>query len=263
VAINEVVVSEAIISSFFEKLKNHLDVDVAIVGAGPSGLVAGYYLSREGLKTVIFEKRLSVGGGMWAGAMFFNQIVVQEEGKKILEEFEISHREFLPGYYVCDAPEAVSAIAYKTIKSGTVIFNGMYAEDVVLKDINGEPRVCGLVVNWSVVEGSGLMVDPLVVSAKYVVDATGHDACIVSVLQKKAGIKLNTSSGKVEGERPLWAEVGERETVENAKEVFPGLFVSGLSANATFGSPRMGPIFGGMLLSGKKVAEEIIRNLKG
>jgi thiamine thiazole synthase len=34
-----------------------------------------------------------------------------------------------------------------------------------------------------------------------------------------------------------------------------------MSANATFGSYRMGPIFGGMLLSGKKVAEEIHRRL--
>jgi thiamine thiazole synthase len=31
-----------------------------------------------------------------------------------------------------------------------------------------------------------------------------------------------------------------------------------MSANAAFGGPRMGPIFGGMLLSGRKVAELII-----
>jgi thiamine thiazole synthase len=31
-----------------------------------------------------------------------------------------------------------------------------------------------------------------------------------------------------------------------------------MSANAAFGGPRMGPIFGGMLLSGRKVAEQIL-----
>ena len=46
-------------------------------------------------------------------------------------------------------------------------------------------------------------------------------------------------------------------TLTNTKEAFPGVYVCGMSANATFGSYRMGPIFGGMLLSGKKAAEEI------
>jgi thiamine thiazole synthase len=35
-----------------------------------------------------------------------------------------------------------------------------------------------------------------------------------------------------------------------------------MAANATFGGPRMGPIFGGMLLSGEKVAQELIQRLK-
>ncbi|MCK4331802.1 MAG: ribose 1,5-bisphosphate isomerase, partial [Dehalococcoidia bacterium] len=50
-------------------------------------------------------------------------------------------------------------------------------------------------------------------------------------------------------------EVGEKAIVENTKQVCPGLLVAGMAANAVFGSPRMGPIFGGMLLSGKKAAE--------
>jgi thiamine thiazole synthase len=44
--------------------------------------------------------------------------------------------------------------------------------------------------------------------------------------------------------------------------VFPGLFVAGMAANATFGGPRMGPIFGGMLLSGEKVAMLIKERLE-
>jgi ribulose 1,5-bisphosphate synthetase/thiazole synthase len=68
---------------------------------------------------------------------------------------------------------------------------------------------------------------------------------------------LNTETGKIIGERPMWADLGERNILENTKEIFPGVFAAGLSCNVVFGGPRMGPIFGGMLLSGKKVADLI------
>ncbi|WP_456455050.1 sulfide-dependent adenosine diphosphate thiazole synthase [Thermovibrio sp.] len=261
-SLSEIVISEAIISSFMEKLKSHLNTDVAIVGGGPSGLVAAYYLAKEGFKVALFERRLSIGGGMWAGAMFFNQIVVQEMGREILEEFGVNYREFKPGYYTADAVEATTTIASKAVKAGATIFNGISVEDVVLKKFNGEYRVCGLVINWSCVETNHLMVDPLVITSRFVIDATGHDATVVSTLQRKAGIKLNTETGCVVGEKPLWASVGEEDTVKNSKEVFPGIYVSGMAANATCGSHRMGPVFGGMLMSGKKVALEIASKLK-
>ncbi len=260
--LSEVVISEAIISSFMEKLKKNLELDVAIVGGGPSGLVAGYYLAKEGFKVAIFERKLSIGGGMWAGAMFFNEIVVQEMGREVLDEFGVNYREYKPGYYLADAVESVTTIASKAVKAGATVFNGVTAEDVVLKQVNGQYRVCGLVINWTTVDMNHLMVDPLVVTSKFVVDATGHDATVVSTLQRKAGIKLNTETGCVVGEKPLWASVGEEDTVKNSKEVFPGIFVSGMAANATCGSHRMGPVFGGMLMSGKKVAREIAERLK-
>ncbi|RPI55829.1 MAG: ribose 1,5-bisphosphate isomerase, partial [Deltaproteobacteria bacterium] len=70
-----------------------------------------------------------------------------------------------------------------------------------------------------------------------------------------------TDTGKIMGERSMWAEVAENTTLENTKEAFPGVFVTGMAANATFGSFRMGPIFGGMLLSGERVAELIDERL--
>jgi thiamine thiazole synthase len=64
------------------------------------------------------------------------------------------------------------------------------------------------------------------------------------------------------GEKSLSVDEGEKSTIENTKEVYPGLFVSGMAANGVFGSFRMGPIFGGMLLSGKRAAELIEKELK-
>lgn len=38
--------------------------DVIIIGGGPNGLLCGAYLARAGLKTLILEKRLEMGGGL-------------------------------------------------------------------------------------------------------------------------------------------------------------------------------------------------------
>ncbi len=253
--IDEKIVTKAIIESYTEKLLSSLELDVAICGAGPSGLVAGYYLAKKGLRVAIFERKLSVGGGMWGGGMMFNEIVVQEEGKGILDELDITARLYTEGYYVADAIECVCGICLKAVKAGLKIFNLVSVEDLVVR----ENKVVGIVINWTAVEMASLHVDPLTIFSRFVVDSTGHPVEVVKVLERKMNVKLNTPSGKIEGEKSLWAEVAESKTLENTKEVFPGLYVAGMSANATFGSYRMGPIFGGMLLSGKKVAELIIQ----
>jgi thiamine thiazole synthase len=64
------------------------------------------------------------------------------------------------------------------------------------------------------------------------------------------------------GEKSMWAEVAEQVIMDNVGEVYPGLYVTGMAANAAHGSPRMGPIFGGMLLSGEKVAQMLVEKLK-
>ncbi|MCX7965888.1 MAG: sulfide-dependent adenosine diphosphate thiazole synthase [Syntrophorhabdaceae bacterium] len=256
--IDERVVTKAIIERYSEKLISNLELDVAVCGAGPSGLVAAYFLAKAGLKVSVFERKLSIGGGMWGGGMMFNEIVVQEESKGILDTLNITTRPYEPGYYTVDSVEAVTGICFNAVKAGAKIFNLISIEDLVVR----KDRVVGVVINWTAVEMAGLHVDPLTIMAKYVIDATGHPIEVVKVLERKMDVKLFTPSGKIEGEKSLWADVAETKTLENTKEVFPGLFVAGMSANATFGSYRMGPIFGGMLLSGKKAAELIIERLK-
>src|SRR5574344_1573299 len=63
--LDETIISRAIIETYMKKLISNLELDVAIVGAGPSGLVAGYYLAKAGKKVAAFERSLAVGGGMW------------------------------------------------------------------------------------------------------------------------------------------------------------------------------------------------------
>jgi thiamine thiazole synthase len=256
--IDEKIVTRAIIERYSEKLLSCLELDVAVCGAGPSGLVAAYYLAKKGFKVAIFERKLSVGGGMWGGGMMFNEIVVQEESKYILDELDISARPYTEGYYTVGAVEAVTGACFKAVKAGAMMFNLISVEDLVVR----ENAVTGVVINWTAVEMASLHVDPLTIMSKIVIDATGHPLEVVKVLERKNNIKLNTPSGKIEGEKSMWAHVAETTTLENTKEIFPGLYVAGMSANASFGSYRMGPIFGGMLLSGKKVADIIADKLK-
>ncbi|MCJ7792280.1 MAG: sulfide-dependent adenosine diphosphate thiazole synthase [Dehalococcoidia bacterium] len=256
---DEVIISRAIVESYMKDFMGAMEVDVAVAGAGPAGMTCAYYLAKEGIKVIIFERQLRVGGGMSGGGMMFNRIVLQEKGKRILDEFGISATEYQKGYYVADSLEAISTICSKAIKAGAKIFNLISVEDVMVRE--GD-RITGLVLNWSAVSWSKLHVDPLTVRCKVAVDATGHDAEVCHIVVEKIGPKLRTKTGEVMGEKPMWAERGEKEILENTREVYPGLVVAGMTANAVFGSPRMGAIFGGMLLSGKKAARVAMELLK-
>ncbi|NWF77922.1 MAG: thiazole biosynthesis protein [Chloroflexi bacterium] len=256
---DEVVISRAIVESYLKDFMGATEVDVAVAGAGPSGLVTAYYLAREGIKVAVFEKMLHIGGGMPGGGMMFNRIVLQEEGKRMLDEFGVSAKEYKKGYYVADSLEAISTICSKAIKAGAKVFNLISVEDVMVRE---DDRVTGFVLNWSAVSWSKLHVDPLTVRCKVAVDATGHDAEVCRIVVRKIGPKLRTKTGDVMGEKPMWAEKGEKEILKNTREVYPGLVVAGMTANSVFGSPRMGAIFGGMLLSGKKAARVAMELLK-
>jgi thiazole biosynthesis enzyme len=250
--LDEIIISRAITKSYLDEFTDYMEVDAAVVGGGPAGLTAAYYLSRLGIKVALYERKLSIGGGMWGGGMMFNKIVVQEEALPILDEFAIAYREYHPGYYVADSIESVAALCYHAVKAGTRIFNLVSVEDVMIRE---NDRVTGLVLNWSAVEMANLHVDPLTIRSRYVIDATGHDAEVCSLLTRKTGRKVSSATGEVMGEKPMWAELAEKETVERTGEIFPGLLAAGMTVNAVHGLPRMGPIFGGMLLSGRKAAE--------
>ncbi len=254
----ETKVSQGIISTYFDKMQRNLNLDVAIVGGGPSGIVAAYYLAKEGFKVAIFDRKLSPGGGMWGGAMMFNQIVVQQEAMDIVNDFGITNEKLDNNLYTMDSVESTASLLYHAVHAGATIFNCYSVEDVIFKN----DVVAGVVVNWTPVLREKLHVDPLNILAKYVVDGTGHDSEICCTVARKNGVKLATDTGGVIGERSLDVQMGEEEVVNGTKEIYPGLFVCGMAASAVSGTPRMGPIFGGMLMSGKKVAELIAAKLR-
>jgi thiamine thiazole synthase len=147
-----------------------------------------------------------------------------------------------------------SGLIFGALQAGAKIFNSVSVEDLVFK--NG--KVNGLVINWTCVERLGLHVDPLTVIAENVIDGTGHPSEIINLAVNKAKIKLDTPTGAIIGEKPMWVENGEASTVENTREYYPGLYACGMSANNVMGGYRMGPIFGGMLMSGRKIAKMIV-----
>ena len=156
----ETQVSKGIISTYFDKLQRNLDLDVAIVGGGPSGIVAAYYLAKAGLKVAQFDRKLSPGGGMWGGAMMFNQIVIQEEAMHIVKDFDINYETFEDGLYTIDSVESTSSLLYHAVHAGATIFNCYSVEDVIFKN----DVVSGVVVNWTPVLREGLHEDPLNIS---------------------------------------------------------------------------------------------------
>lgn len=253
--LSEIEISRAIIDEATKDLLDHLSVDVIIAGAGPSGLVAATYLARKKHKVAIFERKLSTGGGIWGGGMMFPRIVIQKEAERILDDFNVKTKK-RNSLYVANSIEVAAKLTAGAVDAGVRIFSGISVEDVLIR----KNKVCGIVINWSAVQIAQLHVDPLSVGSRFVIDSTGHASELCHIVQNKVG-KLDTKSGKIEGEKSMWADEAERLTIENTKEVYPGLFVAGMSANAVFGGPRMGPIFGGMFLSGEKAANLIHKRL--
>ncbi len=251
--LSEIEVTRGILEGFSRDFLECLSLDVAIAGGGPAGMTAAYFLAREGVKVAIFERNLHVGGGMWGGGMLFPRIVIQEEAADIVRGFGVRLEPFHEGYFVGDSVETVSKCTAAALDAGVRVWVGVSVEDVMIRE---DDRVTGVVLNWRAVELAQMHVDPLAIEAKAVMDATGHDCEVVrTVARKIPGCRLLSTTGSVVGEKPMWAEVGETEILDNTREVYPGLLVAGMAANAVFGSPRMGAIFGGMFLSGKKAAE--------
>lgn len=250
----EAKITKAIIEEAVKDWINFSKCDVVIAGAGPAGLTAGKYLAEKGYKTVIFERRLSFGGGIGGGGMLFHKIALEKDVKGIIEDFGIKAVE-KDELLICDTAEFMAKLAAKCIDSGAKIVFGVTVDDLIFRE---DPlRITGVCIQWSSVEMSGLHVDPMFIESRAVVDATGHDAEVVSVASRKIPLDL-----KILGERSAFVEKAEKLVVEKTGKILDGLYVAGMAVAAVYNLPRMGPIFGGMLKSGKKISEIVSNDLQ-
>ncbi|RLF01444.1 MAG: ribose 1,5-bisphosphate isomerase [Thermoprotei archaeon] len=247
------------IESSMKRLVEYSKVDVAIVGAGPAGLSAAYILGKEGLKTIVVERMLGVGGGIRGGGMLL-PIAILEDGdaKTILEEVGVKIYGLDEGLFYVDPTEAMIKLAAEAINEGVFIWPGVYVEDLITSMEGESIKVRGIVINWSPIIESKLHIDPLMIESKAVIDATGHDADVVRILSKRyPGLKL-----EVPGMASMDVWKGEVEVVSRTGPVVKGLYVAGMSVAEVFHSHRMGPVLGGMILSGARAAYQIIDELK-
>ncbi|MFQ6130200.1 MAG: sulfide-dependent adenosine diphosphate thiazole synthase [Candidatus Hadarchaeaceae archaeon] len=251
-------VTRAIVEGFMRDFQKYAESDVIIVGGGPSGLMAGKGLAERGVGTLIIERNNYLGGGFWIGGYLMNKITIRAPAQKILDELGVPCAESSKGLYVADGPHACSKLIASACDAGAKILNMTLIDDIVLREKN---RVGGVVVNWTPVTTLPrelTCVDPVGLEAKLVIDATGHDAAVVRLLERRGLVK-------VPGYGAMWVERSEDLVVEHTGEVYPGLIVTGMAVTTAYGLPRMGPTFGAMLLSGKRAAEvayEKLRELK-
>lgn len=249
--VGEKEVTRAIVEEFAKQFKEYVESDVIIIGAGPSGLMAGRELGKKKVKVLIVERNNYLGGGFWIGGYLMNKLTVRHPGEEVLKELGIPYIQYIKGLYVADGPHACSKLIASACDAGVKFANMSIFDDVVLREDN---RVAGAVINWTPVTALPreiTCVDPVALESKVVLDATGHDACVVKKLEERGLVK-------VPGFGAMWVERSEDLLVEHTKEVHPGLVVCGMSVTTTFGLPRMGPTFGAMLLSGKKAAGVIL-----
>jgi thiamine thiazole synthase len=187
-----------------------------------------------------------------------NKATICAPADKILDEFHIPAKRIkeCEGMFMVDPPHATAKLIAAAYDAGVKALNLTKVIDLILRRDN---VLEGVVVNWSPVEHAGhdaVHVDPIALESKIVVDATGHDAAVVALLNRRGLHKT------VPGNGAMWVERSEELVVENTREVYPNCFLAGLSVSAVDGSPRMGPAFGSMLLSGRRAAELVKKKLK-
>ncbi|MEE8174907.1 MAG: sulfide-dependent adenosine diphosphate thiazole synthase [Dehalococcoidia bacterium] len=252
--VGEKEVTRAIVGGFLRQFEEYVESDVIIVGGGPSGLMAGRELAKTGAKILIIERNNYLGGGFWIGGYLMNKVTLRDPAQAVLEELSIPYQKAVEGLFVADGPHACSKLIAAACDAGVKVLNMTMFDDIVLRQGN---RVAGAVVNWTPVSALPreiTCVDPIALETKVVIDATGHDACVVRKLEQRGLIKIV-------GFGAMWVEESEDLVVEHTGEVHPGLIVAGMAAATVYGLPRMGPTFGAMLLSGKRAAEAASRML--
>ncbi len=252
--VSESQITAAILDGFAKEMRDHLENDVIIIGGGPSGLTAAAGIAKSGYKVLVVESNNYIGGGFWIGGFLMNKVTFRAPSQKVLDEIGVPYTMASEGLYMADGPHACSKLIAAACDAGVKFLNMAKFDDVVHR--NG--RVEGVVINWTPVSAlprAITCVDPIALESKLVIDGTGHDAWVVKSLEKRKLVEIK-------GMGAMHVNASEDAVVNHTGMVYPGLMVIGMSVSTTYGLPRMGPTFGGMLLSGKKAIELATNYLK-
>ncbi len=252
-------VTRQIAREYFKEFDSLIESDVIIVGGGPSGLLCARDIAQTGARTLLIEQSLALGGGFWSGGYLMNKATICEPADRILEELGIPFKPIkdCPGMTIVDPPHATARLIASAYEAGAKILNLTKVVDLIVRH---DQQVEGVVVNNTTAEMAGhdkIHVDPVALESQIVVDATGHDAVLVDLLHQRHLYQ------PVPGNGAMWVAQSEVLVTENTREIYPNCFVTGLAVAAVDGTPRMGPAFGSMLLSGRRAAELVRKKLKG
>jgi len=250
--VTESEITRTIVERFTREFLEYVESDAIVVGGGPAGLTAARDLALLGRKVLVVEANNYLGGGFWIGGYLMNQLTIRHPGQEVLDEIGAPYEEVAPGLYAALAPHACSKLIAAACDAGAHIVNMTSFDDVVL----GEGDcVRGAVINWTPIKAlprALTCLDPVALEAKVVIDASGHDAVVARSLAQRGLLE-------VRGMGAMWVNESEDAIVEHTGEVHPGLIIAGMAVSTVHGLPRMGPTFGGMLLSGRKAAQEALK----
>eukprot|EP00238_Polyblepharides_amylifera_P000609 CAMPEP_0196570252 /NCGR_PEP_ID=MMETSP1081-20130531/121_1 /TAXON_ID=36882 /ORGANISM="Pyramimonas amylifera, Strain CCMP720" /LENGTH=339 /DNA_ID=CAMNT_0041886565 /DNA_START=82 /DNA_END=1101 /DNA_ORIENTATION=- len=264
--IRESQVSREMSRRYMQDLDDYAEADVIIVGAGSAGLCCAYELSKHPeIKVAIIEQSVSPGGGAWLGGQLFSTMVVRKPADEFLTEIGVEFDDVNDNYVaIKHAAYFTSTVLSKVLAAPNVkLFNATACEDLIVKEIQGERRVCGVVTNWALVtlnHDTQSCMDPNVLESKVVVSSTGHDGPMGA-----SGVKRLQNIGmvsEVPGMSALDMNTAEDAIVAGTVEVVPGMILAGMEVAELNGSPRMGPTFGAMMISGRKAAALAVESLK-
>jgi thiamine thiazole synthase len=251
-------ITRQIAREYYKEFDQLIESDAIVVGAGPSGLICARDLAAMGFRTLVVEQGLALGGGFWSGGYLMNKATICAPAQDILQELGVPCKPVkeCEGMYLVDPPHATGALIAAAYQAGVKVLNLTKVVDLILRR---DGVLEGVVVNNTTAEMAGhdvVHVDPIALESQVVVDATGHDAIVVDLLHKRNLYK------PVPGNGAMWVARSEEEVIERTGEVYPNCFLVGLAVAAVYGTPRMGPAFGSMLLSGRYGAELIRKKLK-